>query len=86
MSPKNEHARILLSKNVGGSIAYCEACNVIELEMGAISMRIDAPSLSALSALFKDADIRLNYYRLAKADFEEKNNYEQTAAPDLSFH
>jgi hypothetical protein len=53
---------------------------VIELEMGTISMRIDAPSLEALSALFKDADIRLSYFRLEKARFE------QVLEEDLSFH
>ena len=80
MSPKNQHSRILLAKNDGGSIAYCESCDVIELEMGVISMRVDAPSLEALSALLKDADTRLSYYRLEKA------NFENALAADLSFH
>jgi hypothetical protein len=80
MAPKNQHSRILLGKNAGGAIAYCEACDVVELEMGAISMRIDAASLEALSALFKDADVRLSYYRLEKARFE------QVISEDLSFH
>jgi len=53
---------------------------VVELEVGAISMRVDAQSLEALSGLFKDADIRLSYYRLEKA------NFEQNQAADLSFH
>ena len=80
MTPKNQHSRVLLAKNLGGTITYCEACDVIEVEMGAISMRIDAPSLEALSALFKDADFRLNYFRL------EKSKIEQTQVADLSFH
>ena len=80
MSPKNQHSRILLAKNDGGSIAYCESCDVVELETGAISMRVDAPSLELLSALLKDADTRLSYYRLEKA------NFENTLAADLSFH
>lgn len=80
MSPKNQHSRILLAKNDSGSIAFCEACDVVELEIGAVSMRIDAESLQALNGLFKDADIRLNYYRLEKASFE------QGQVADLSFH
>ncbi len=80
MSQKNQHSRILLAKNDSGSIAFCEACDVVELEIGAVSMRIDAESLQALNGLFKDADIRLNYYRLEKASFE------QSQAADLSFH
>lgn len=82
MSPKNQHSRILLAKSESGSIAFCEACDVVELEMGAISMRIDAQSLAVFSSLFKDADIRLNYYRLEK----EQSSFEQNPAADLSFH
>lgn len=80
MSPKNQHLRILLAKNESGSIAFCESCDVVELEIGAISVRIDAQSLEALSGLFKDANIRLNYYCSEKASFE------QSQATDLSFH
>lgn len=50
------------------------------MEIGAISLRIDAESLEALSSLLKDADIRLSYYRLEKA------SHMQQQAADLSFH
>lgn len=80
MTPKNSHSRILLAKNESGAIAFCEACDVVELEIGAVSMRIDAQSLKALNDLLKDADMRLNYYRLEKASFE------QNQSADLSFH
>ena len=80
MSPKNQHARILLAKNTSGSIAFCEACDVVEMEIGAISLRIDAESLEALSTLLKDADVRLSYYRLEKASVMERQ------AADLSMH
>lgn len=80
MTPKNQHSRILLAKNTAGSIAFCEACDVIEMEIGAISLRIDAESLEALSNLLKDADVRLSYYRL------EKVSMVQQSAADLSFH
>ena len=80
MAPKNQHSRILLAKNASGSVAFCESCDVIELEIGAISMRIDALSLEALSMLVKDADIRLNYYRLEKASFNP------TQTTDIGFH
>ena len=80
MTPKNQHSRILLAKNASGTIAFCEGCDVVELEIGAVSMRIDAESLQALNGLFKDADTRLNYYRLEKASFE------QNQSVDLNFH
>ena len=80
MSLKNQHSRILLAKNENGSLAYCEGCDVVELELGAVSMRVDAQSLETLNSLFKVANIRLNYYRLEKAGFEQRQ------AADLSFH
>lgn len=80
MSPKSQHSRILLAKNENGSIAYCEGCDVVEVEMGAVSVRVDAQSLEALNGLFNDANIRLSYYRLEKANFEQRQ------AADLNFH
>ncbi|HSI24199.1 MAG TPA: hypothetical protein VK952_01130 [Methylotenera sp.] len=84
MIPKNQHARLLLAKNTAGAIAFCEACDVVEMEIGAISLRIDAESLEALSQLLKDANTRLNYYRLESANAEKKQAHQQ--APDLSVH
>jgi hypothetical protein len=84
MIPKNQHARLLLAKNTAGAIAFCEACDVVEMEIGAISLRIDAESLEALSLLLKDANTRLNYYRLESASAEKKQA--QLQAPDLSVH
>ena len=83
MTPKNQHTRILLAKNTAGAIAFCEACDVVEMEIGAISLRIDAESLEVLSVLLKDADIRLSYYRLEQASTEKKAQ-KQTA--DSSVH
>ncbi len=80
MIPKNQHARLLLAKNTAGAIAFCEACDVVEMEFGAISLRIDAESLEALSLLLKDASTRLNYYRLESASTMQQ----QTAG--LSVH
>ncbi len=80
MVPKNQHARLLLAKNTAGAIAFCEACDVVEMEIGAISLRIDAESLEALGLLLKDANTRLNYYR-----FESASTMQQQAA-DLSVH
>ncbi len=80
MMPKNQHVRLLLAKNTAGAIAFCEACDVVEMEIGAISLRIDAESLEALSLLLKDANTRLNYYRLENASIIQKQ------AVDLSVH
>lgn len=56
MVPKNNHSRILLSNNNAGAIAYYENCDVVELEMDAISIRVNGSSLAASSDLIGNAD------------------------------
>jgi hypothetical protein len=59
--------RVLLSKNESGQIIFCENCNVAELELGAISLRIDAGTLHTLKTLLADAVTRLALYQQEKA-------------------
>ena len=59
--------RILLSKNESGQIVFCENCNVAELELGAISLRVEAGTLHALRSLLADATTRLALYEHEKA-------------------
>jgi hypothetical protein len=54
------------------------------MEVGAISLRIDAESLEALSILLKDGNTRLSYYRLEMASAEQKLAQKQVT--DLSVH
>lgn len=69
MSPKNQHSRILLSKNESGAIGFCEACDVVEMEIGAISLRVDSSSLDSLSKLLKEAAQCLKILKIEKARF-----------------
>ena len=59
-------SRILLAKNIAGRVGLCEECDVVELELGAMSLRITAEDLHFVALLIKDADVRLAYHRLAK--------------------
>lgn len=70
MNTKNTHARVLLSKNPCGRIDYCEGCEVVELEMGLMSIRLHAKDLTILNALVQQADASLNYYQNEKRLFE----------------
>lgn len=70
MNPKNAHNRILLNKNPSGQVEFCEGCDVVELEVGAVSLRLHAQDLSQFSALVQEAEARLRYYRIEKAHFE----------------
>ena len=75
-----KHIHILLAENQSGSVGYCESCHVVELEFGAISMRLDEQSLEMLSTLLRDANFRLHVYQ------KEKQCFKQDLPADLIFH
>jgi len=70
MKLKNEHSRKLLSRNASGRIEFCEECNVVELEIGAFSIRLHAQDLAILNHLIREADFNLNFHQLEKAKTE----------------
>jgi hypothetical protein len=70
MAPKNTHKRILLNKNQSGQVEYCEGCNVVELEVGPVSLRLYAQDLALFSALVHEAEMHLRYYKMEKKKFE----------------
>lgn len=80
MSPKNQHSRILLSKNESGAVGFCEARDVVEMEIGAISLRVDSLSLDLLSRLLNEAAQCLKILKVEKAGFI------QTALTECNSH
>ena len=67
---ESNHKRILLNKNQSGHVEYCESCEVVELAIGAISVRLHAQDLQLLSSLVQEAVIRLDDYNVDKAEFD----------------
>ncbi len=72
MKKEDSCLRVLLAKNQAGRVGFCETCDVVELEIGAISIRITAEDLHQVTQLLKDADVRLAYYRLEKSHKEHE--------------
>lgn len=70
MSRKSEHRRILLNKNQSGLVEYCESCEVVEVEIGPVSIRLQAQDLELFGTLIQEAGTRLRYYNMEKARFE----------------
>lgn len=60
------HARMLLAKNTAGTVEFCGECEVVELNVGATSLRFYVEDLAVLSTLLRDAESRLQYYQLAQ--------------------
>lgn len=73
MATDNLCHRILLAKNQGCKIIYCEECDVTELEVGAISLRVESESLAHLYEVLKEATAKLVVYKNAKTQHE--NNH-----------
>ena len=71
MRTKSQHSRMLLSKNEGGAITFCEGCDVLELEIGAVSLRIDSSSLELLNKLMSEATTSMKTYKQEKARFTQ---------------
>ncbi len=71
MRTKSQHSRMLLSKNEGGAIIFCEDCDVLELEIGAVSLRIDSSSLELLNKLMNEATTSMKTYKQEKARFTQ---------------
>jgi len=65
-------SRVLLSKNEIGRIVFCEGCSVAELEIGAISLRIEGSALNSLKMLLADAATRLTLYQQEQAVYSKQ--------------
>ncbi len=64
--------RILLAGADGCRIVYCESCGVAELELGAISVRLELNALHNLQAVLGQASMKLSVLKAIKVspDFE----------------
>ncbi len=73
MTTDNLCHRILLAKNQGCKVVYCEECDVTELEIGAISLRVESESLAHLYEVLKEATAKLAIYKNAKIHHEDRH-------------
>ena len=72
MKSSNTCHRIVLAGEAGCRVLYCEDCKVAELEIGAMSLRLEAHAFESLAVMVRQAEQRL---ALAKATrLEERFN------------
>lgn len=64
--------RILLAGADGCRILYCESCGVAEMELGAISVRLELGALHNLQGVLGQAAMKLSVLKAIKVspDFE----------------
>lgn len=58
--------RILLAGTVGCRVVYCEECGVAEMEMGAVSVRLELNALHELKAVLGQAFMKLSVLNAIK--------------------
>jgi hypothetical protein len=64
--------RILLAGTEGCRVIYCEACNIAEMELGAISVRLEFSAIHNLQAVLAQAAMKLSVLKAIRVspDFE----------------
>jgi hypothetical protein len=59
MNSTKQHKKVHLSGNDDCCVVFCSACNVLELNLGASTVRISPESLHMLSSTLNHAKVRL---------------------------
>lgn len=59
--------RVILAGAGGCRVIYCEDCQVAEIEVGAISLRLDTSALANMSQLLQEAQSRLAAMEMARS-------------------
>jgi hypothetical protein len=52
--------KLILAESLGVRLIYCKNCNVIELEIGAISMRLAPTHMQQVANLMMKASLKLD--------------------------
>ena len=67
MTPEKTCNRIMLAGGPGCRILYCEECNVAELEIGSLSLRLDVQAFDTLAGMAQEGIAKLALLNEAKA-------------------
>lgn len=59
MKSTRQCKRIKLAGGESCRVLFCESCNVAELEIGALSLRLDSPALQGLAEVLQEAKTAL---------------------------
>jgi hypothetical protein len=59
MSSTKQHKKVRLSGNDDCCVVLCSECNILELNLGASTLRISPESLHTISSILNKANIRL---------------------------
>lgn len=70
------HKELLAGVN-GCSVSYCHDCDIVELSLGAINIRLDIATLHQLQAILQQALIKLSVIKATRVskdfDYDQLN-------------
>lgn len=64
--------RMILAGTEGCRVTYCEDCRVAEIEIGAVSMRLEMQAFSNLNQMLQEAQARLAVLDAAASAFRNE--------------
>jgi len=70
MTKAKQCSRILLAGVDGCRVLYCETCGVTELEIGAMSLRLELGAFNSLGELIKEAKVQLAAFKVEQANHQ----------------
>lgn len=73
MNP-NPCKRILLAGVDGCRVSYCEDCQVAEIEVGALSLRLEMHAFANLSDILQEANAKLAAFHATKSAYEREGD------------
>jgi hypothetical protein len=60
VTSKKQHFKTRLAGNDGCEVVFCEGCNTLELNLGALTLHLNPESMYSLSSVLNQAKVRLN--------------------------
>jgi hypothetical protein len=68
MIENNNCTKVLLANAMGVRMMYCKGCDVVELEIGAISIRLSPETIQRIANVMMKASLKLdNFYNAKEA-------------------
>ncbi len=60
VTSKKQHFKTRLAGNDDCDVVFCQDCNTLELNIGALTLRLNPESMHSLSSVLNQAKVRLN--------------------------
>lgn len=62
--------RVVLAGSDGCKVSYCEDCKVTELEIGALSLRLEMQAFNSLGEMMQEAMAKLAIFKAAETQHD----------------